>query len=148
MGVCLARCGVDTSRIPGVTHCWYGHSKSQGHTFRAEELAKGLARHPALLPGVQKIQKIDPKEFKDTLAGKGGIIFFKDYWQRTTKKGEKESFRNRSGDHIDLWNGYRMTDWDSWAKIHIRIGSYGIHPFLDNVSDYEKSKAVWCWRVL
>jgi len=34
MGVCLARCGVDTSRLPGVTHCWYGHRKSQGHTVK------------------------------------------------------------------------------------------------------------------
>jgi len=38
---------------------------------------------------------------KDTLRGKRGIIFFKDYWQRTIN-GKKEFFRNRSGDHIDL----------------------------------------------
>lgn len=29
-----------------------------------------------------------------------GIVFFKDYWQRNTDFGE-----NRTGDHIDLWDG-------------------------------------------
>ena len=30
LGVALARCSVDTTRIPGVTHCWHKHEKSQG----------------------------------------------------------------------------------------------------------------------
>jgi len=44
MGVSLARCGVDTSRIPGAIHCWHKHDKSLGHIIRAEELAKGLEK--------------------------------------------------------------------------------------------------------
>jgi len=63
MWICLARCGVDTSRIPGVIHCWHGHSKSQGHTIRSEELAKGLERHSVFLSGIQRIQKVNPREF-------------------------------------------------------------------------------------
>jgi len=147
MGVSLARCGVNISHLPGVLHCWHKHDKSLGHVVRAEELAKGLEKHSVFLPGVQKIQKVNPEEFKDTLGGKRGIIFFKDYYQRTNN-GKKESFRNRSGDHIDLWNGSRLTDFRTWSRIHLRIGGYGIHSLFDDVSDYEESKSIWFWRIL
>ena len=106
LGVCLSRCGVNTSNMPGITHCGY-HPKSQGHVIRAEELANSLTQYP-----IAGIQKVEPKAFKDKLAGRTGIIFFKDYWQREIN-GKKEEFRNRSGDHIDLWNGSRLTDWFS-----------------------------------
>ncbi|MBL1261311.1 MAG: hypothetical protein COB33_012350 [Thiotrichaceae bacterium] len=146
MGVSLARCGVDTSRIPGAIHCWHKHDKSLGHIIRAEELAKGLEKHSVFIPGVQKVQKVNPEEFKDTLRGKRGIIFFKNYWRRTNN-GKKESFRNRSGDHIDLWNGHKITSPNSWARIHLRIGSFGLHSF-GLYSDLEDSKSIWFWRVL
>jgi len=147
MGVSLTKCDVNTSRIPGAEHCWHKHDKSLGHIIRAEELAKGLEKYSVFLPGVQKIQKINPKEFKDRLRGKRGIIFFKDYYQRTNN-GKKESFRNRSGDHIDLWNGSRLTDFKTWSRIHIRMGGFGIHSLFDDVSDYEDSKSIWFWRIL
>ncbi len=67
MGVSLARCGVDTSRIPGAMHCWHKHDKSQGHIIRAEELAKGLEKYSVFISGVQKLQKINPEEFKGRL---------------------------------------------------------------------------------
>ena len=147
MGVSLARCGVNISSIPGAEHCWHKHDKSQGHIIRAEQLGKGLEKYSVFIPGVQKVQKINPEEFKDTLRGKRGIIFFKDYYQRTNN-GKKESFRNRSGDHIDLWNGYRLTDWWTWARIHMRIGNLGIHSVREDISDFEDSKSIWFWRVL
>ena len=131
MGVCLARCGVDTSRIPGAIHCWH-HTKSAGHVIRAEELAIGLTKYP--MAGIHRMQEVDPKGYKNKLAGKRGVIFFKDYWQREIG-GRRESFRNRSGDHIDLWNGTRLTDWISWVRI------------LLGISDYTKSKSIWFWRV-
>ncbi|WP_281558908.1 type VI secretion system amidase effector protein Tae4 [Thalassomonas sp. RHCl1] len=145
VGVALAKCGVKTSSIPGATHCWHGHDKSQGHVIRAEELANGLNKFP--VAGIQKVIKVNPDEFADELHGKKGIIFFKDYWQRTTN-GKKESFRNRSGDHIDLWNGRRITDWRSWARIHARMGSWGLHSFVPGWSDLEDSKSIWFWRIL
>ncbi|NJO17840.1 MAG: hypothetical protein HC877_19545 [Thioploca sp.] len=144
MGTCLARCGVDTSKIPGVTHCGY-HKKPQGHVIRAEELANGLNRYT--LVGIQKRQLIDPNEFEKVLVGMTGIIFFKDYWQ-TEINGKKEEFRNRSGDHIDLWNGSRLTDWTSWVRIHIRIGHFGLHSFVNGLSDLRQSKSIWFWRIL
>lgn len=143
VGVALAKCGVDTSAIPGVVHCWHGHAKSEGHVIRAEELANGLAR--ISLAGLQPVIKIDPKDFARRLSGKKGIIFFKDYWRRTIA-GNKESFRNRSGDHIDIWNGSRLTDRTSWARINLRIGAFGLHSISDRFSDFEDSKEVWFWE--
>lgn len=145
MGVALAKCGVETFRIPGTTHFWHGHDKSAGHIVRAEELAKGLDKYR--IAGIQGTTKITPDKFAKALSGKTGIIFFKDYWQRTNN-GKQESFRNRSGDHIDLWNGSRLTSVSSWVMIHMRLGNFGLHSISDEWSNYEDSKAIWFWRVL
>jgi hypothetical protein len=144
IGTALAACGVDTSKLPGVRHCWQ-HDKKCGHTLCAEELAAGLKNGP--INGVGTFQIIEPSEFSKKLSGITGIIFFKDYWQRTVD-GKKEVFRNRSGDHIDLWNGNRLTDWFSWVRIHMRIGNYGAHSLRDDISDYNESKAIWFWSVI
>jgi hypothetical protein len=98
VGAALAACGIKTNTLPGVRLCWQ-HEKSVGHALSAEGLACGLKSMP--IPGIKKLEKIPPAEFKKQLNGRKGIIFFKDYWQRTNK-GKKEDFRNRSGDHIDL----------------------------------------------
>ncbi len=143
VGVSLTKCGVRTASIPGATHCWHGHAKSEGHVIRAEELAKGLEK--ITLPGLKPVIKVNSREFSSTLSGKKGIIFFKDYWRRTTS-GNKESLRNRSGDHIDIWNGSRITDFTSWARINLRIGSFGLHSITDRYSDFEDSKEIWFWE--
>ena len=109
----------------------------------AEELAKGLKSFP--IAGIGKLQEIEPSEFAEKLRGKKGIIFFKDYWQRTIN-GKKESFRNRSGDHIDLWNGSKITSPHSWARIYLRIGGFGLHSS-GFYSDLEDSKSIWFWQV-
>lgn len=144
VGVALTKCGVKTTSIPGVTHCWQ-HPKSAGHVIRAEELSIGLTK--VRLPGLNSVIKVNPKSFSEELSGKRGIIFFKDYWRRTNS-GSKESFRNRSGDHIDIWNGSRITDRTSWARIYLRIGSFGLHSITDRFSDFEDSKEIWFWEVM
>ena len=131
VGVALQACGVNTAHIPGARHCWY-HDKSAGHVLAAEELANGLKRYP--IPGLGKLQKVQPEEFKNILRGKRGIIFFKDYWRR-----DGELFRNRSGDHIDIWNGSRLTAWNTWARIQLNLSWEG------SWSDYKKSKKIWFW---
>lgn len=143
LGISLRRCGIDTSKIPGATHCWY-HAKNEGHIIRAEELAIGLAKFP--ISGMQEVIKIEPKNFDSSISGKKGIIFFKDYWQRTAN-GKKEIFHNRSGDHIDLWNISRLTDLSSWVRIHLRIGRFGLHSISDAWSDFEDSKSIWFWNM-
>ena len=134
MGVCLARSGVVTRNIQGAEHCWH-HDKSEGHIIRADELARGLSR--SLIAGVQKKQVVKPKAFKDTLSGKTGIIFFQDYWRR-----KNETYANRSGDHIDLWNGSRLTDWTTWCRIQLGLSLEGYW------SDFTGSKEIWFFPVL
>ena len=133
VGVALTKSGVKTKHIPGATHCWH-HPASEGHVIRAEELAKGLAK--VSLAGLKPVDKLDPMLFSSKLASRKGILFFKDYWQRSG-----ESSNHRSGDHIDLWNGSRLTDWTTWLRIQLHLSLDGVW------SDYRGSKAVWFWEV-
>ncbi len=69
-----------------------------------------------------------------------------DCWQRTIN-GKKESHRNRSGDHIDLWDDHRITFLSSWARIHLRIGSGDLHSVSGQWSDFADSRSIWFWKV-
>lgn len=138
VGVALARCNVKTASIPGATHCWH-HEHRKGHILRAEELAKGLTLYP--IAGISRVQKLTPEGYSAAIRGRTGIIFFKDYWRRS-HRGREESFRNRSGDHIDLWNGSRLTDWTSWVRVRFGLTIPGVW------SDLEDSKGIWFWQVM
>jgi hypothetical protein len=132
LGSALAKNGVKTTNlVPKGRHCWQ-HDISEGHVLAAEELANGLARFH--IGGIQKKIEINPSTFQKDLIGKKGIIFFKDFW---TRNGE--SFRNRSGDHIDLWNGSPLTDWRTWFLMSATFNTGGT---------YSRSKEIWFWRVL
>jgi hypothetical protein len=131
LGAALADNGVKTTNlVPKSRHCWH-HDVNEGHVLAAEELALGLARYP--IGGIQRKIEISPDTFQKDISGKKGIVFFKDFW---TRNGE--NFRNRSGDHIDLWNGSRLTDWRTWFLISSTFNTGGT---------YSKSKEVWFWRV-
>ena len=138
VGVALAKCGIKTSSLPGAIHCWHGHDKSEGHVIRAEELANGLDKLP--VAGLGKTEKIAVGDYHNKLRSKKGIIFFKDYWRREIN-GKLESHRNRSGDHIDLWNGSRLTDWKTWARVRFNIVIPGVW------SNLKQSKEIWFWEV-
>jgi len=132
LGAALANNGVKTiNLVPKGRHCWH-HETSEGHILAAEEMASGLSRFP--IAGIQNKTEIDPKTFQDDISGKKGIVFFKDFWTRSG-----ESFGNRSGDHIDLWDGNRLTDWRTWFLISSVFNTGG---------NYKKSKKIWFWRVL
>ncbi|WP_281557927.1 type VI secretion system amidase effector protein Tae4 [Thalassomonas sp. RHCl1] len=130
LGVALAKCGVNTAYIAGARHCWH-HKKIQGHILAAQELALGLSNQP--LGGMEQRQNVDPKNFKNIIKDKRGIIFFKNFWVR--------SDGNRTGDHIDLWNGTRLTDWKSWLRIQLGLSWDG------TFSDFGRSAEVWFWEV-
>lgn len=132
VGNALALCGFDTTSLPGAEHCWH-HAKSDGHILRAEQLAASLKRvRPA---GFGAAQTIPVADYKKHISGKKGIIFFKDYWLRTS-----DPQNNPTGDHIDLWNGSRLTDWTSWLRISIGLSLEGYW------SDFGKSKEILFWR--
>ncbi len=134
VGAALAGCSVDTTRLVSKKrHCWY-HKSSDGHVLAAEELAAGLNK--TRVPGIGLPQKFEGEGFRAKIAGKKGIVFFKDYWMRSVDRPASPT-----GDHIDLWNGSRLTDWSSWARIRFGI-------VIPNLwSDLEKSKQVIFWQV-
>lgn len=142
MGVCLTKSGFDLATIKApsrLTFCAF-HDKTEGHTLRAQELANGLIHFADLYQaGVAAKEDVVPKGFRDAIKGRAGIIFFADYWERTG-----ETFRNRSGDHIDLWNGERLTSWTSYLRVLFNISGH-IGPL--DWSSFEDCKFIWFWEV-
>lgn len=100
---------------------------------RANELAKWLDTRP--ICGVGPKQVITGQKWKDTIAGKTGIIFFGEYWGR-----DGESADAASGGHIDLWNGSRITGIYSYLRIQWGLNLFG-------ESDLNKSKRIWFFEV-
>lgn len=126
---CMIQSEIKLDRCPGVK-CW-SHAGSK-HVIRAEDLANWLTKSPP--SGFGKKEDVMPSEFQKKLAGRTGVIFFKDYWTRNN-----ESFDGRSGDHIDLWNKNRITGSSMWYR--------SIIEFFRFVSDLNKSRKVWFWEV-
>lgn len=132
LGVSLRRAGVSPDKITGCAICG-AHPKSEMHFINASQLAGALAR--ANIEGLGRVEKITGKETADfyrKLYGRKGIIHIRDYWPRSTDRPGSPT-----GDHIDIWNGYRPTskwlvEWFSW------LGYY---------SNYAKARQIWFWEV-
>lgn len=124
---CFIRSGVDLSLIKG-NRCWSHQGKK--HILLAEDIASGLNKYTP--HGFGRMKKVYPDSFQSVLSDKTGVIFFKDFWQRG-----KESFENRSGDHIDLWNKGSITS----SSMFIRE----VLEFFGRVSDLNKSREIWFW---
>ena len=134
VGVALSKSGADTTKLVSKKrHCWF-HGEENGHVLSAEELAKGLSG--SSLPGLEKAIEIAGKNFKSKIAGRKGIIFFENYWLRSEGRPSYPT-----GDHIDLWNGQRLTDWSSWIRIQLGV----VIP--DVWSDLEKAPRVLFWNI-
>ena len=112
---------------------WSWQKGSSKYAIRAQELADWLAS--PVNPLHSKVEKYSGFDVFNKISGRSGVIFFQNYWGA-----------NHQGDHIDLWNGYRLTDWRTWVRIHIRIGSFGLHN-LGAGADFEKAKSVWFWPI-
>lgn len=126
MGHALQAAGFEVTRIH-VRLCWY-HKKQNFHALAAEELAKAINR--SVLPGIGKLKKLKPEDFTKPIRGSKGIIFFKDYWRRSG-----EIYDRRTGDHIDLWNGHKLTNssfYTFWSNLF---------------HTYDNSKEIWFWPV-
>jgi hypothetical protein len=128
LSAALIRSGVSLDGFRGARSWQKDQPK---YPIRAQELANWLKTTFPRLP--RRFEAVSPKEFSQKLSGKRGIIFFQNYWGP-----------GNQGDHIDLWNGSRLTDWRTWARIHVRIGSHGLHD-LGAGSDFKKAAAVWFW---
>ena len=131
MGVCLRDAGVGPGQIGGAKTCnWArntGHEGGDMHFIRAKEVGNALAR--ARIEGLSGTIKLtNPADFANELDGRTGIIFFNGYWWRNT-----DTVRP-TGDHIDLWNGWRTT-----AKMLL--------PWFGWLGGYDKSGEIWFWEV-
>lgn len=93
MGVCLFNAGVQTNDFDGAK-CYPGHGHDQSHILRAEELAKWMKLKPLVFGEVDIKKSVSSAEYDD----KTGIIFLLNFWGR-----------GNQGDHIDLWDGKKMT---------------------------------------
>lgn len=134
VGAALAKCGVNTiSLAPKNRHCWL-HKEAEGHVLSATDLATGL--RTVKIPGISAPIEIEAMNFKAKIAGKKGIIYFEDYWLRPEDRPEKPT-----GDHIDLWNGSRLTEASSWLRVQLGISYEGVW------SDLEKAKKIIFWRI-
>jgi hypothetical protein len=125
LSAALLRSGVDMKSYPGT---WSWQKDKPKYAIRAQELANWLATPAAHLPF--GVQKLPGKEAFDKMSGSTGIVFFQNYWGR-----------GHQGDHIDLWNGTRLTDHLSWARIHLYLSWEG------SISNYRNAESVWYWRV-
>lgn len=111
---------------------------------RAEELAEWLSKQPFCgLP--QKPENVTGAEWEMKINGRTGIVYFANYWRRT-----EEGANSRSGDHIDLWNGSRLTATRSsfFSTLGRRIGINDFFPGTDyGYSDLRRATEILFWEV-
>ena len=120
------RSGVDITTFHGQLS--WQKSKPK-YAIRAQEVANWLATQNGVIAG--RVRKFSGKEIFDKIKGKRGVIFFQNYYGP-----------GNQGDHIDLWDGHRLTHLRSIAQIYLRFGPIGFG------SDYRKAESVWFWTVL
>ncbi|SEO56742.1 Type VI secretion system (T6SS), amidase effector protein 4 [Duganella sp. CF517] len=108
--------------------------------IRAEELAAWLKKQPFC--GLPKAPvAVTGKDWTKKIAGRTGILFFKNYWQRD---GE----RDPSGDHIDLWNGSRLTSTGFLGSLETFARfTMGIQSLPRLYSDLGGSSEILFWEI-
>ncbi len=143
MGVALRRAGVTIEQMGGITTCDY-HPKSEMHCLNAQQTAGAIARLSfGNIKPAEKLVGLEVAEFYHKIYGRKGMIFFADYWSRTVTINSRDGTTERitesvpTGDHVDVWNGYRTTanwlmEWFSW------LGYY---------HTYVKSREIWFWEI-
>jgi hypothetical protein len=112
----------------------------------ASQLADWLKLQPFCgLP--QRPEDVAGSDWQGKIRGRTGIVFFSHYWWRDA--AEKAADRP-TGDHIDLWNGSRITGvgvhfFSAWGR---RFGFPAIGAGTDwGYSDVGRSKVIQFWEV-
>lgn len=109
----------------------------------ATQLAEWLKLQPFCgLP--KEPENITGKEWESKVKGRSGIIYFENYWHR---KGETKT---ATGDHIDLWNGSKLTPNAANNVRRLGLNSIQWLPWpLDgfNFSDLGNSTKILFWEV-
>jgi hypothetical protein len=136
----LLKTGVSLNSYNGAS-CWGCQSiENNGeHAIRAEELANWLKN--SNIDGVAEVVTLTGENFKNYISGKKGMVFFKDYWQRDSDSGT-----NRTGDHIDLWDGNELAS-SNFFMTWFRLAFPDITESIANTSSLYKSKTVLFWQI-
>jgi len=132
VGSALAKSGVSFETFKG-NRC-PNSEKRTGLVAGAQDLANWLG--PSRFEGCPKGEEYTGKTVFDKISGRTGIIFLANYWQRPGETGD-----TRTGDHIDLWNGSRMTSFSSWFRVHLGVAWDGVW------SDFERASKVVFWHI-
>lgn len=135
----LHKSGVELKRFNG-TKCWHCPEEEPIHAIRAQELSNWLI-NTAPIEGMLPPKFLSGENFEEYVEGKTGIIFFKDYWQRSSESGN-----TRTGDHIDLWKKNKLASigW-FWTAVRRNAPQFS-EDYLD-MSDLRKSEQVIFWEI-
>ena len=91
--------------------------------------------------GIDISKDITGENWQDTIKDKKGIVFFHNYWLRPGQT------KNPTGDHIDLWNGSRLTaSGFEGAVVTILRFDLGINSG-PGFSDLRKATTILFWEV-
>jgi hypothetical protein len=118
----LKKSGVTFKSYPAKRKCWV--HPDDDHCLAAKELADWLELQPFV--GCKKAEVITGENWRDKVIDRTGVICFEDYYTPSHGSG---------GDHIDLWNGSRMTPLSSWLRTRFGL-------VLPNWSDLRKAKRI------
>ena len=129
MGVCLKNAGVSPGALRLAT-CGV-HGADEMHIIRAADLARALAG--ASIEGVGKVERITVTEAAQLL--QQALRPHRHHLHPGLLEAPRRD--DATGDHIDVWNGYRsstkwLMEWFSW------LGYY---------SNYAQAKEIWFWDV-
>lgn len=103
--------------------------------LRAEELAQWLIKVLGQPDKYTAAVAIEAVKFRN------GIVFFKDFWARDLPNGGQESGINRSGDHIDVWDGHTIPSMPTvnTSQFANPLGGWSHY--------FKNAKAVWLWEI-
>lgn len=121
MGECFEKAGISTKSWP-VRRCWQ-HKGQGSHILAVEELANALNR--VIVSGMGRVTKYPGEEGFEKIKHKRGIVFLRNFYGP-----------GMQGDHIDLWNGWRLSSLLSPISIYTPWGS-----------QYHKGE-IWFWPVV
>lgn len=112
----------------------------------ASQLASWLKQQPFCgLP--KEPENVTGSDWQDKIRGRTGIVYFEDYW---TRNPAEKAADKPTGDHIDLWNGSRITayGWEFFSAFGRRIGFNSWQPGTPwGFSDVRKAKAILFWEI-
>jgi hypothetical protein len=111
----------------------------------ATQLAMWLKKQPFCGLPMQP-ESITGNDWEKKIKGRTGIVYFADYWRRKTDREGRPT-----GDHIDLWNGARLTASGLLGALTTAARYLGQRSFLPGTdwgySDLGTSKSILFWAV-